>query len=660
MTKHPPYTVVQFTLPLTVGDVMHRMTWPMESLATLPEFNVIHCPHMSPYSFQLALQADLMVVCMVWDLDLMPILRWRRARGKPTVFEVNDYVWDLHPWNPSFESWNNPATQNDGLYIMGLSDLVQTSTPFLAEALKPHCERIAVFPTRLAKVPEGLPKKPERPLVIGWGGSEGHMHDVAYVAPALSKWINEHEGVELRIMGTEAIADLFTISPPKKRYVHWGGMDAYEDFLKSVHIGLAPLRDTPYNRGRSDVKFLEYAAHGCVFVGQRLPTYAGSVADGETGFLFGDNVEMLRALDRLYAAPGLCESVRRAAFEYVKDKRRYGDHIQERAQVYKELLERKLPATPGEGSNLDAISRFPRLKLPEPMADYVGVRMRPDDEKALTDLYSDRPDIPETSVRTVEEHFGEYHATNYSRGIMAFVRGDLAAAERYLRRSISFYPAAVRSLCLLGQVLMMTRRPGEAREVLAAAVRWNPDYPFAYPHLVSAAEMMSDWPAAFAAAEQWEKRRYQDPTARMRLGLSLIRAGRAGEGLAAMHEALVRFKERMKFWQLPYGADLVRFLRDAEPLAAKEAGWPDLVITAAEMFPYGLWLASQAGRICFERREYERGARLLQGARERLLALEWQMREGVASTQDYRRVIEVYRLTCEELAHSGRKAAGNG
>ena len=644
-----PYTVVQFTLPLTVGDVMHRMTWPMESLATLPDFNVIHCQHMSPYSFQLAFEADLLVLCMVWDLDLMPIIRWRRARGKPTVFEVNDYVWDLHPWNPSFESWNNPATQNDCLYIMALADPVQTSTPFLAEAFKPYCSRIVAFPTRLAKIPEALPKKGERPLVVGWGGSEGHMHDMAYVAPAVSKWIVEHDGVELWIMGTEGIADLFTVPPPKKRYIRWGGMDAYEEFLKGVHIGLAPLRDTPYNHGRSDVKFLEYAAHGCVFVGQRLPTYTGSAEDGKTGFLFGDNAEMVRVLDRLYADPALCESTRRAAFEYVKNRRCYGDHLQERAEVYKELLTRKPPES-AEASNLDTISRFPRVKLPVPLADYVAIRMRPQDEKALADLYSDRPDIPEASVRAVEERYGEYHLTNYSRGVMAFARGDLAAAERYMRRSISFYPAAVRSLCLLGQILLAMRRPQEAREVLAAATRWNREYVFAYPPLVTAAELMSDWDGAIAVTEQWDKYRNQDPCARMRRGLVLVRAGRAQEGLDAMLEALTCFKERMKYWQLPYAADLVRLLREAEPLASKAVGWGDLVVKAAEMFPYGLWLATRAGQVCFERGEYERGARILQQARERLLAFEWQMREGMGSPQDYRRVIEVYRLACEELA----------
>jgi hypothetical protein len=81
----------------------------------------------------------------------------------------------------------------------------------------------------------------------------------------------------------------------------------------------------------------------------------------------------------------------------------------------------------------------------------------------------------------------------------------------------------------------------------------------------------------------------------------------------------------------------------------KEPKWQDLILKAAEMFPHGLWLPARAGTILFERGEYERGARLLQAARERLLELEWQRAEGINVSPDYRRMIEFYRMACEGL-----------
>ena len=150
-----PYTVVQFTLPLAVGDIYHRVTWPMEALAAQPGFRVIQIQLRHPGSFRLAFDADLLLLCMGWDVDLIPILRWRKARGKPTVFEVNDCIFDLQPSNPNFEFWNNPSTQQDCLILMRLADLVQTSSPFLAKTFEPYCDRIAVFPNQVSRLLEG-------------------------------------------------------------------------------------------------------------------------------------------------------------------------------------------------------------------------------------------------------------------------------------------------------------------------------------------------------------------------------------------------------------------------------------------------------------------------------------------------------------------------
>ena len=105
------YTVVQFTTHTTEGDTMHRLTWPMQALGSLPEFRVIDVHYLSPYRYRLAFEADLLVLCFLQDAELVPIMRWRKAKGKPTIFEANDYFFEVHAWNPVFEAWNNPATQ---------------------------------------------------------------------------------------------------------------------------------------------------------------------------------------------------------------------------------------------------------------------------------------------------------------------------------------------------------------------------------------------------------------------------------------------------------------------------------------------------------------------------------------------------------------------
>jgi hypothetical protein len=563
-----------------------------------------------------------------------------------------------------YELWSNPARQADWLYMMSLVDLVQTSTAALAEAFKPYCSRVVVFLNQLAKVPEDIPPKKAPPLVVGWAGSLSHVADVAHVARAVSKWIAEHDDVALWVMGHPPMEKLFALPPEKKKYFPWGGMEAYEDFLKGVHIGLAPLLDTPFNRSRSDVKWLEYAAQGCVFVGQRLPTFADSVQHGKTGFLFSDTGQLLRILDKLNKDRSLLDSVSRAAFAHVTKKRRYEDDARERAKVYREFLERKWrhgametappPERPASAAqtewNLDTLSNFPRLQLPNPLPGYLPIHLDAQDGQALVELHSRRPNVSDASIKRVEQRYGEFHLTSYARAVVAMRQRDFRSAEQHLRRSLSFYPAALASMQFLAQILEGTQRAGDARNLLLVAAQWHRACTPVYRQLIGIAERRSEWAAGVDAADEWAKHCNQDPGARLRKGLLLIRSGRAQEGLDALAEAMNQYSDRLKHGYSPFAAELVATLREAEALVSKESRWPELILKAAELFPYGIWLPTRAGTICFERGEFERGKRLLQQAREHLDALEWQRIEGLNVPPEYRRLIEFHRMACEELA----------
>ncbi len=61
------------------------------------------------------------------------------------------------------------------------------------------------------------------------------------------------------------------------------GADKYPELLK-FDVGMIPLRDTPFNVAKSDIKGLEYAASGIPFIAAALPEYARLWADWEGCF----------------------------------------------------------------------------------------------------------------------------------------------------------------------------------------------------------------------------------------------------------------------------------------------------------------------------------------------------------------------------------------
>jgi hypothetical protein len=72
------------------------------------------------------------------------------------------------------------------------------------------------------------------------------------------------------------------------------------------HIGLAPLLDTPFNRGKSPIKAMDYAALGLAVLASDTPVYRGSIADGPAGQLVpNDPLAWHAALDWMIRNPDL-------------------------------------------------------------------------------------------------------------------------------------------------------------------------------------------------------------------------------------------------------------------------------------------------------------------------------------------------------------------
>ena len=119
------------------------------------------------------------------------------------------------------------------------------------------------------------------------GGSIGHLNDMAKISDRLIRWVLSRKNVHLYLMCADQVWELFAALPEnRKRRFATGSLADYYNFVSRLDIGLAPLEDTPFNRSRSDVKFLEYAVNGVVPVVQATGPYLHSVEQGKTGFFF--------------------------------------------------------------------------------------------------------------------------------------------------------------------------------------------------------------------------------------------------------------------------------------------------------------------------------------------------------------------------------------
>jgi hypothetical protein len=89
----------------TDGDAHYRIHAPARFMGLIDGVvcvDVHFHHHLRP---TLVEKADILVLQFFSDWDLIPLLRMRKKLGKITIFEANDFFFDLQPWNPIARSW---------------------------------------------------------------------------------------------------------------------------------------------------------------------------------------------------------------------------------------------------------------------------------------------------------------------------------------------------------------------------------------------------------------------------------------------------------------------------------------------------------------------------------------------------------------------------
>lgn len=165
---------------------------------------------------------------------------------------------------------------------LSLADGIVVTNEYNRAHFAQHTDRpIAVVPNLI--MPEDWPSTPPPPAagapVIVLAGSPSHAQDWDLVVPALAQLRKQLPDVQLRLLGYG--------HPLLKQIATQGGGGwmsgpAYQAALAGGWIGLCPLPDTPFNRGKSPVKALEYSlSAGMAVIGS--PTQYADLLDAGRG-----------------------------------------------------------------------------------------------------------------------------------------------------------------------------------------------------------------------------------------------------------------------------------------------------------------------------------------------------------------------------------------
>jgi glycosyltransferase involved in cell wall biosynthesis len=201
---------------------------------------------------------------------------------------------DIHPDARTLQPFANAVRR-----MLAVADAVWVSTPGLAGRLAPIRPDATVIENRLderiwcaAPAPVSFWDDPVRILCMG---TSSHDRDFALIQPVLMRLKADYgDRVEIDVLGMTVRGalpeDLNRIGPSTHASRSYPG---FVNWLTTVrprwHIGLAPLLDTPFNRAKSSIKAMDYAAMGLTVLASDMPVYRGSLADGPAGQLVAND-----------------------------------------------------------------------------------------------------------------------------------------------------------------------------------------------------------------------------------------------------------------------------------------------------------------------------------------------------------------------------------
>lgn len=255
----------------------------------------------------------------------------RRYPQTAFVMEIDDLVTDIPEYNPDAAAGYMPGSSliDKTFKQMKMSDAVIVSTETLKEFYQPYNKNIYVLPNviDLSLWPRPCSSPRGRRVNIGWVGGGTHRGDLESIRDVVFEMLYRRKDVEFTFLHGvpnffkhKVGCRYFDQSDPTYRQFYFGkkcpeckGIDRlnwtadfasiknYPKWVSSYKfdIGIAPLLDNNFNRGKSNLRWLEMSALGIPTVASNVGHFQETIKHGETGFLVNNHSEWLDCLDRL-------------------------------------------------------------------------------------------------------------------------------------------------------------------------------------------------------------------------------------------------------------------------------------------------------------------------------------------------------------------------
>ena len=237
-----------------------------------------------------------------------------RERVRRLLFDFDDAL----PFRDTARGAGPSSTRTERFRaIVAAADSVSAGNAYLARLALDARSEVKVIPTAVV-VTDGppTPEPPEPPAILGWIGSTATLPYLAAKMLTFAAVVTMGKTFRLRV-----IADAFPSMPPGIPVDEIRWTEAGENAaLDGIHVGLAPLPDDPWTRGKCGLKVIQMLARGRLVIANAVGVQTEQVLPGVTGYLAKDDPEFVDAILALLRDPEQRRRMGRAAKQDARDR----------------------------------------------------------------------------------------------------------------------------------------------------------------------------------------------------------------------------------------------------------------------------------------------------------------------------------------------------
>lgn len=236
------------------------------------------------------------------------IISWS---GKPLIFDFDDSIW--------------LQTQNSGsingffskLHFAGktrticrLATQVSAGNPFLADYARRWNDNVTIVPTTIElKDYPVIAEAAPGPFVVCWTGSVSTLGHFNYAREALEE-VAKQVPLTVKVICNRELHR--PIQGANMQFVPWSPLNEAAE-IANCHVGIMPLPEDDFTRGKCGLKALQYMATGRPVVISPVGVNVDIINDGENGFLARAPADFAKRLLELAHSPDLRRKLGKAA-----------------------------------------------------------------------------------------------------------------------------------------------------------------------------------------------------------------------------------------------------------------------------------------------------------------------------------------------------------